>query len=120
MVLTRVFIRKMSHTYLQNTKDGQSINVSKKLACILPLFARPSTTEFAARYMQCRWTTHSLLRSILQLEIMEKNSEAKFPEEIRHVRTKVELTLTFKNLIPMYQVVFKPCLTTHNSALACV
>ena len=81
-------IHKKSHTYLQNTKDGQSVNVSKKLACILPLFARPSTTEFASRHMWCRWTTHSLLRSNLQSGIIGNNSEAKFPEEVRHVRTK--------------------------------
>ena len=110
-----LYTKRPIHIY-RRQKKGQSENVSKKLACIVPLFARPSATEFASRYMRCRWTTHSLLRSILQLEIMENHSEAKFPEEVRHVRTKVKLTLTFKNLIPMFQAVIKPCLTAPNSA----
>ena len=41
-------IHKKSHTYLQNTKDGQLVNVFKKLACILPFFVRPSAIEFAS------------------------------------------------------------------------
>ena len=61
--------------------------------------------------------THSLSRSIIELEIMKNNFRAKFLEEVRHVRTKVESTLTPKNLIPMSQAVIKPCLTVHNSAL---
>ena len=48
---------------------------------------------------------------------MKNNFRAKFLEEVRHVRTKVESTLTPKNLIPMSQAVIKPCLTVHNSAL---
>ena len=63
--------------------------------------------------MWCRWTTYSLLRSILQSEIMGNNFGAKFPT----VRTKVESTLTFKNLTPMSKAVIKPCLTANNSAL---
>ena len=110
-------IHKKSHTYFQNTKYGQSVNASKKLTCVLPFFMRPSATNFASPYMWCRWTTYSLLRSILQLEVMKNNFGAKFLEEVRHVRTKVESTLTLKNLIPMSQAVIKPCLTAHNSAL---
>ena len=46
-----------------------------------------------------------------------KHSEAKFLEKVRHVRTKIESTLTFKNLILMFQVVIKPCLKAYHSAL---
>ena len=46
---------------------------------------------------------------------MGNNSGAQFLEEVRHVRTKVESTLTFKNLIPMSRAVIKPCLIAHNS-----
>lgn len=56
-------VYKKSHTYFQNTKYGQSVNASKKLTCVLPFFTRPSATEFASRYMWCRWTTYSLLRN---------------------------------------------------------
>ena len=46
---------------------------------------------------------------------MGNNSGAQFLEEVRHVRTKVESTLTFKNLIPMSRAVIKPYLIAHKS-----